>query len=292
MNTKKKGKALATRKKKEIQVKTGSNMMPPKEFKAILQAESERRNVLRDYIRDNFAEGVHYSKTGKRWDNEKSKYKPVYYMDGEEFQEGDKLGKLELLQPGAQTACDVMRCRFEFHPDNELIAALGNDAKGWIILIVKIISRDTGEVVGEGRGACSLKEKYGSMNSSIKQCQIRCLRNGVINTFALSDLYEQDVDDATNQKNAEAEKRNPKQLYVQDKILQMELDDDTKKAIYDLFENNGMQMYNVFKFMEGIEDEAMLAKVGTLTPIQSVTMAKNSRCDLNQFKVALEGVGE
>ncbi len=284
-----KGDLVPQEKNTELQTQTGSNMMPPEEFKKLLIAEGGRRDALREYITGNFKSGVHYCMTGKRWVD--GKYKPVYYMDGEEQQSDDKTGKMELLQPGAQTACDVMRCRFEFHPDNELIAALGKDAEGWIILIVKIISRDTGDIVGEGRGACSLKEKYGSMNSAIKQCQIRCLRNGVINTFALSDLYEQDVDDATNQQNEEAAKRDPKQIYVEEKVLAMGLDEEGAKMIYSIFEGNGIQMYNVFKFMDDIEDKKIIEKIKKLTPIQAITTAKNSRCDMAQFKVGLEDVG-
>lgn len=86
------------------------------------------------------------------------------------------------------------------------------------------------------------------------------------------------------------ENRNPKRIFVKERILQMNLNEDGTKAMYELFDNDGMHMYNVFKFLSDIEDEKILSKTKLLTPMQVVTIAKNARCDIQHFQSELENI--
>ena len=52
-----------------------------------------------------------------------------------------------------------------------------------------------GEVVGEGRGARSLKKDGGDANKAIKMAEKSALIDAVLRTGALSEVYTQDVED-------------------------------------------------------------------------------------------------
>jgi hypothetical protein len=69
------------------------------------------------------------------------------------------------------------------------------------VVRVRLVSRDSGEVMGEGLGACSTMEsKYvdrprDSENTALKMAQKRALIAAVLGTFGLSDRFTQDMED-------------------------------------------------------------------------------------------------
>lgn len=277
----------------------GTNLGMPSasQLQSILDEEQARRNILREFIRKNFIEAIHYSRTCRR--NMGGRMKPYYYKKGEKPKPGDEAGKMELLQDGAQTAIDVMRCKFTSKPDEEMMKALGDSAKETVILIGVITSRDTGEVVGEGRGACSLDEKYGSVNNTIKQGQIRCIRNAVINTFALSDLYVQDVDDVQNQDRTRFENQeNARQVqsrrqFVTEIFESADIRDGERTQIESLFNGDELGLYKAVKFIHEIGDEKLgdkgiqerMRKIKTR--VQIVKLARDANCNVEEFRKLL-----
>ncbi len=234
-----------------------------KELKKILKEEQARRETLRAYIKLNFHEGTHFSRTCRR------NGKPHYLDPGEPILKGDTSGKMELLQDGAQTAIDVMKCSYVDYPDKEMIEVLGEKAVGVIILRGVITSQDGKTVKGYGRGACSLAEKNGSTNNAIKQAQIRCMRNAVINSFALSDLYTQDVDDVNAQDLAKKiddqkdEKDSMMKKYIE-KIFEVSKVTPNERKKIELIFDNGIEMYKVLRFVNEITDPDTIALIGTL----------------------------
>ena len=269
-------------------------VLTAKELKKVLKQEQARREVLRDYIRDFFKEAVHVSRTSRKWVD--GKWKPHYLEADEELLKGDKPGKLEILQPGAQTALDVMKCTYEDGPDKEIIEIMGDDAKG-VIILRGVVKDSSGKIVGYGRGACSLKEKYGSANNAIKQAQIRCMRNAVINAFALSDLFLQDVDDANNQDLAKKldaskdERSSMMKKYIDGIFKESKATDKERKQIEDIFDN-GPEMYNTLRFINEITDpevHTLMGKVGgNKGRAYVVGIAKFSGMKLSEFKSMLE----
>ena len=266
-----------------------------KEFKKALKAEHLRREALRDYIGEFFDEGVHFAMTCRRKDG--GKWKPVYLKKGEKMLQGDQPGKMEIFQEGAQAAIDVMKCSYIDYPDKEMIEIMGESAKGVIILRGVITSQDGKVVKGYGRGACSLEDKYGSANNAIKQAQIRCMRNAVINAFALSDLFLQDVDDVNNQDLAKKldaskdERSSMMKKYIDGIFKESKATDKERKQIEDIFDN-GPEMYNILRFINEITDPEVLALMGSVGKNKGrpyvVELAKYSGLKLSEFKSMLQ----
>lgn len=266
-----------------------------KEFKRALKAEHLRREALRAYIGEFFEEGVHFAMTCRRKID--GKWKPIYLKKGEEMLKGDQPGKMEIFQEGAQAAIDVMKCSYIDYPDKEMIEIMGDFAKGVIILRGVITSQDGKVTKGYGRGACSLEDKYGSANNAIKQAQIRCMRNAVINAFALSDLFLQDVDDVNAQdlaKKLDAQKDERSSMmrqYIDNVMKVSKVTDKELKEIEGIFDN-GPEFYNIVRFMNEITDPDILALMGSVGKKKGrpyvVELAKYCGMKLSEFKSMLQ----
>jgi len=265
-----------------------------KDLKKVLKEEQARRDVLRDYIKHNFREGVHFSRTCRRKID--GKWKPIYLKKGEEMMAGDEPGKDEIHDPGAQTAIDVMKCSYEDGPDKEMIEVLGDAAKEQIIL--KGAVKDSNDKIkGYGRGACSLKEKYGSINNAIKQGQIRCKRNAVINAFALGDLFLQDVDDVNAQdlaKKLDAQKDERSSMmkkYIDNIMKESKVTERERKGIELVFDN-GIELYNILRFVNEVTDPEVIQLMGEVGKnggrAHVMEIAKDSRGKLSEFKSMME----
>lgn len=281
--------------------KRGNNIptktLSAKHLKELLGEEQARREVLRDYIRKNFIEGVHYSRTCRRKID--GKWKPIYLKKGEKTIKGDEPGKNELFQPGAQTIIDIMKCEYVDGPDEEMIKILGEDAVGWVILRGKVTSLDG--KVAYGRGACSIKEKYGFVNNAIKQSQIRCMKNVVINAWALSDLFLQDVDDVTNQEivqklnEQQGEKKNLMVRYIDNVMKESTVTDKERQEIESMFEN-GIEFYNVMHFVNEITDKETIRLMEVVGKKEGrpyiVSLAKGCSCKQGEFLSLLRSINE
>ena len=64
-----------------------------------------------------------------------------------------------------------------------------------VVFYVCTLMTRNGEVVGEGRGARSLKKDGGDANKAIKMSEKSALIDAVLRTGALSEVYTQDIED-------------------------------------------------------------------------------------------------
>lgn len=135
-----------------------------------LTEEQSKRNLIKTYIQQNLVPDVDYGKIN---------------MKG-------KMSKDCLFKPGAEKVCSLMHLNPVFKVDAELRSILGD---GEIPFICQLVNRHTGEVEGEGRGSCSLKEKSGNANVAIKIAQKRAQIDAVLRVAALSDQFTQDIED-------------------------------------------------------------------------------------------------
>lgn len=120
-------------------------------------------------------------------------------------------GKNVLLKPGAERLCVAFGCHPEYrilesnadHEKQNTFEKYGkaNRSVGFYRYVVACDLVRDGKVVGSGVGSCSTMEgKYISRprdceNTVLKMGQKRAMVAAVLNTFALSDRFTQDVDD-------------------------------------------------------------------------------------------------
>jgi hypothetical protein len=140
-----------------------------------LSDEQKKRDLIKTYIQQNLVPDVDYGKIN---------------MNG-------RMSKDCLFKPGAEKVCSLLHLNPVFKIDTDLTPILGD---GVIPYICQLINRHTGEVEGEGRGSCSLKEKQGNANVAIKIAQKRAQIDAVLRVAALSDQFTQDLEDMGAQK--------------------------------------------------------------------------------------------
>lgn len=142
----------------------------------------------------------------KKLQENKEKHEFIRQFIDEIFQENVDFGKAigaagakpVLLLPGAEKLCS----HFEIHPewkvDHETFEMLGSP-KDTVCYICYLIDNGTGNVVGEGRGACVINERSSHVpardtNGSIKIAKKRSHVDAVKNAFSLSERFTQDMD--------------------------------------------------------------------------------------------------
>lgn len=137
------------------------------DMRSKMAASSERRQIVVDYIRENFKPGVDFGVAD------------------------DRSPKNTLLKPGAEKICRLFNTRPVFTRDDETWEMLGRPA-GTVCYHCQIIDNATGEVVGEGRGAETLGNKKRDANKTIKLAQVCALKDAALYTFCLSEFFTQD----------------------------------------------------------------------------------------------------
>lgn len=104
-----------------------------------------------------------------------------------------------LLLPGAEKIVHS----FDTHPEYM------NDVATWemlskpsntVFFICNIVDNETGKVIGQGRGACTIGEKFGlqaarDTNGAVKIAKKRALVDAAKDTFMLSDRFTQDLEE-------------------------------------------------------------------------------------------------
>jgi hypothetical protein len=135
-----------------------------------LTEEQNKRDLIKKYIQENLVSGTDFGK----------------------IKMGNKESKDCLFKPGAEKVCSLLHLKPVFKIDNDVRPIVGPDV---IPYICELINRHSGEVEGEGRGSCSLKEKQGNANVAIKIAQKRAQIDAVLRVAALSDQFTQDLED-------------------------------------------------------------------------------------------------
>lgn len=145
--------------------------MNPNNMAALIQAETERRKILQDFIASHLVKDTDYG---------------TIAIHGKE-------SKPCLFKPGSEKFCSLLQLRAEFTKDEETISMLTNPGD---VLALKchLIHIPSGNVMAEGRGACSLKEKQGMVNTAIKIAEKRAQIDAVLR-LGFSDSFTQDLED-------------------------------------------------------------------------------------------------
>lgn len=160
--------------------------LQPAHLEKQLVAEGERRQLIQKFINDNLTEGVDYGrihvasrdKCPKPWE-----CKNDYHFS-----------KPCLFKPGAEKFCSLLQLRAEFAPDKETLEMIGNAATGLVAFRCVLSRIATGDVIAEGRGACSIAEKGGMVNTTVKIAEKRAQIDAVLR-LGLSDSFTQDLED-------------------------------------------------------------------------------------------------
>lgn len=158
---------------------TGSDISAS-DLKRKLKNITEKTNVIEEFIKDNFKEGIDYA---------------VAFAGAD---------KKTLTKAGSEKICLLFNVQPKFRKDEETLSMIG-DIKGVIAYVCELVDRKTGNVVAEGRGACSIEEKstydkynkvsVAKVNTSIKIAQKRAKVDAVLNMAGLSDRFTQDKGD-------------------------------------------------------------------------------------------------
>lgn len=153
-----------------------SLLLDPTTAEAQIEREKAVRSYIQKYITEQLVEGKDYGtititskKTGRT-----TVTKPC------------------LFKPGAEKFLSLLNLRAEFERDQETVEMLG--VKGIVAYKCTLYSMKSDKKIAEGRGACSLAEKYNDANNTIKIAEKRAKVDAVL-SLGLSDTFTQDLED-------------------------------------------------------------------------------------------------
>ena len=146
-----------------------------KDLKQIIEFETEKRKIMRKYVRDNLKEDVDFGTIKGQ------------SRSGAQFE-----SKKVLFKPGAEKICSLFNLKPVFEKDNDTWTMFGNKV-GTLCLICKLFNQ-SGEIVGEGRGVATINETGMNENKLVKIAEKRAQLDAVIRFAALSDVFTQDAD--------------------------------------------------------------------------------------------------
>ena len=106
---------------------------------------------------------------------------------------GGKDSKPSLSKAGAEKVMGWLKLQASFTPDTGTWEMLGKPQD--LVCYVCTLRTRSGEIVGEGRGARSLKKDGGDVNKAIKMAEKSACVSAVLRTGALSDVFTQDAED-------------------------------------------------------------------------------------------------
>lgn len=147
------------------------------DLKSMIVEEQNKRQMLTEYIQKNLIDGVDFG---------------VINIKGKE-------SKPCLFKAGAEKICSLMHLKPIFKIDSDLLNIV---PKGTIPYVCELMSFKTGEVLGEGRGSCSIEEKQNNSNVAIKIAQKRAQLDAVLRVSALSGQFTQDVEEMALEQSA------------------------------------------------------------------------------------------
>ena len=104
-----------------------------------------------------------------------------------------KDSKPSLSKAGAEKVLGWLKLQASFVPDTGTWEMLGRPQD--LVCYVCTLRTRSGEIVGEGRGARSLKKDSGDVNKAIKMAEKSAMVSAVLRTGALSEVYTQDLED-------------------------------------------------------------------------------------------------
>ncbi len=164
--------------------------LTPEQMTLALHEYEARRKTFREWLMKQLKEGVHYGYPPGT--------EPKYTPDGKMLMKGKVVNpkqwqpKQSLYQAGADFMCDLMGLAHEFMPDMESWEQSGK-REGLYCFTCRLVSKQTGDVVGEGRGSHKIGQ-YKDDNTAIKMAQKCAKVAAVLNAYGLADLFTQDLE--------------------------------------------------------------------------------------------------
>lgn len=156
----------------------------------VLEEFAERHREFRELFKAQLIEGEHFgTPPGVRRNDANPK---------------QWVARPSLYQAGADKAMLLMNVRPEFEPDMNAWTQAGAKP-GTYCIRCRLFSRDSGRVVGEGMGADKIGNKQRDENSALKMAQKRAKVAAVLNSFGLSEMFSQDLEDMGDDKLPAAE---------------------------------------------------------------------------------------
>lgn len=172
--------------------------LPVDRMLAGLSEYKARRHAFRKELLAMLVQGVHYGfppgtepkldDDGNAWVWSGKKQKEVL-VKKEQWQH-----KASFYKAGADFVCDVLGVRDEYKADIEAWQQAGSK-QGTFVFACYLMSRSTGELLGEGRGARRVEKD--DENKAIKMAKKSAKVDAVLNTYGLADLFTQDMEDGT-----------------------------------------------------------------------------------------------
>jgi hypothetical protein len=108
---------------------------------------------------------------------------------------GGKDSKPSLSKAGAEKVMGWLKLQASFTPDTGTWEMLGKPQD--LVCYVCTLRTRSGEIVGEGRGARSIKKDNGDVNKAIKMAEKSANVSAVLRTGCLSDVFTQDLEEET-----------------------------------------------------------------------------------------------
>lgn len=156
-------------------------MTLPIDRQNVLLAEYKaRRDNFRVWLLNQMEQGVHYGTPPG--------CEPRQNVRPEQWQ-----SQPSLYAAGADLLCDLLGLRAEFSADVAAWQQFGSKP-GYVVIVCKLFSRQTGEIVGEGRGARKEGQKGGDANNALKMAQKSAKVDAVLNGYGLRDVFTQDLE--------------------------------------------------------------------------------------------------
>lgn len=176
--------------------------IPVHVLQGALAEYADKRQAFRDWLLKQLVEGVHYgyvpgtepnydasgNLVTKYWSKQKNSYVETKIAP-KSWQ-----AKRSLYKAGAEFVVDLMGLRPAYEADLAGWQQQGSKA-GLFVYKCTLISRSTSEVVGEGTGARLSGTKGGDENNAVKMAQKCAMVAAVLNSYGLSDLFTQDIED-------------------------------------------------------------------------------------------------
>lgn len=162
---------------------------PNVDLKAQLQIETERRAIIKEFIRDHLIEGVDYGgiHISKNCDN---KY---------QCRNKNHFSKPMLFKPGQEKFTSLFHFIADYKPDYETKEMFGNP--DGLVCYSCTLYDFQGKFISRGKGAASLSEGY-DYNKCIKMAKKRAKLDAISESGILADFFSIDAQNPTIQANS------------------------------------------------------------------------------------------
>lgn len=181
---------VAVYERRAVDFKNGVQLMSVEDQKIFLAEHTLRRNHFREWLLSQLIEGVHYGFPPGCEPKLDRQGRPL--VDKKQW-----TAKPSLYKAGAFYIIELLKVRAVFEPDMETWEMAGK-VSGLIFRKCRILNPATGDTLGEGSGAYLIGKKGMDANAAIKMAEKNSATSAVINTFALADLFTQDLEDQTS----------------------------------------------------------------------------------------------